>query len=141
MTKLQINIYTTDFVWMGIVEDVKSLVLRSSWHEIINSELTVNRYAQGVEELQLGRVLVINNDREKAVIIEDMNTSLNDEFWNFTLIPCKALMNYRIANPTDSATYTQKRQANVMMNLVKDNIVENTRDTKRKFLGADGINK
>ena len=139
MTKLQINIYTTDFVWMGIVEDVKSLVLRSSWHEIINSELTVNRYAQGVEELQLGRVLVINNDREKAVIIEDMNTSLNDEFWTFTLIPCKALMNYRIANPTDSATYTQKRQANVMMNLVKDNIVENTRDTKRKFLGADGI--
>ena len=28
MTKLRINIYTTDFVWMGIVEDVKSLVLR-----------------------------------------------------------------------------------------------------------------
>ena len=139
MTKLRINIYTTDFVWMGIVEDVKSLVLRSSWHEIVNSELTVNRYAQGVEELQLGRVLVINNDREKAVIIEDMSTSLNDEFWTFTLIPCKALMNYRIANPTDSADYTQKRQANVMMNLVKDNIVENTRDTKRKFLGSDEL--
>lgn len=139
MTKLQINIYTTDFVWMGIIEDVKSLVLRTSWHEIVNSELVVNRYAQGVEELQLGRVLVINNDREKAVIIEDMETSLNDENWTFTLIPCKALMNYRIANPTDSATYTQKRQANVMMNLVKSNVIDNTRDTKRNFLGADTI--
>jgi Siphovirus ReqiPepy6 Gp37-like protein len=139
LTKLQINIYTTDFVWTGIIEDVQSLVLRTSWHEIVNSELVVNRYAQGVEELQLGRVLVINNDREKAVIIEDMETSLNDENWTFTLIPCKALMNYRIANPTDSADFTQKRQANVMMNLVKSNVVDNVRDTKRNFLGVDGI--
>lgn len=138
MTKLEISIYTTDFVWMGLIEDIKSLVLRTSWHEIVNSELVVNRYAQGVEELQLGRVLVINNNREKAVIIEDMETSLNDENWTFTLIPLKALMNYRIANPTDSATFTQQRQANVMMNLVKSNVVDNVRDTKRLFLGADG---
>ena len=138
MPKLQINIYTTDFVWMGMVEDVKSLVLRTSWHEIVNSELVVNRKAQGVEELQLGRVLVINNDREKAVIIEDMTTSLDGENWSYTLIPCKALLNYRIVNPTDSAIFTQQRQANVMMNLVKSNVVDNTRDTKRVFYGVDG---
>ena len=138
MNTLQINIYTTDFVWMGIVEDVKSLTLKTSWHEIVNSELVVNRQAQGVEELQIGRVLVINNDREKAVIIEDMETSLNDQNWSFTLIPLKALMNYRIVNPMDSGTFTQKRQANVMMNLVKSNVQDNARDTKRNFLGADG---
>ena len=138
MTTLQVNIYTTDLVWMGMIEDIKSLVLRTSWHEIVNSEMVVNRYAQGIEELQIGRVLVINNDREKVVIIEDMKTSLNDENWSFTLIPCKALMNYRIVNPTDSATFTQKRQANVMMNLVKSNVVDNIRDTKRNFLGVDG---
>lgn len=138
MTTLQVNIYTTDLVWMGMIEDIKSLVLRTSWHEIVNSEMVVNRYAQGIEELQIGRVLVINNDREKTVIIEDMKTSLNDENWSFTLIPCKALMNYRIVNPTDSATFTQKRQANVMMNLVKSNVVDNIRDTKRNFLGVDG---
>lgn len=139
MKKAQINIFTTDLVWMGMVEEVRSLVLRSSWNEMPNSELTVSRSAQGIEELQIGRVLVINNDRTKPVIIEEITASLDDEYWNFTLIPLKALMNYRIAHPSDSATFIAKKQSNIMMNLVKNNCQENIRDANRTFLKSDGI--
>ena len=98
---LQINIFDTDLVWRGAIDAVKSLIHNTSWNEIINSELMVGKNAQGVEELQLGRILVINNQLDKALIVEDMVTSLDDEFWNFTLIPLKGMLNYRICHPTD----------------------------------------
>lgn len=140
MKKMLINVFTTDLVWKGMIEDIDSLVLRSSWHEIVNSELTVKKTAQGVEELQIGRVLVFNNDREKACIIEDLTISLDDQNFVFTLIPLKALLNYRVAHPSDSGgAYTQKKQSNVMMNIVKNNCHENIRDTNRTFLHSDGI--
>jgi hypothetical protein len=68
---------------MGQIDSVKSLIHRTSWHDIPNSELTVSKTTQGMEELQIGRILVINNQRDKALIIEDFNVSLNDEYITF----------------------------------------------------------
>jgi hypothetical protein len=134
--KLQINIFTPELVWIGTVDAVESLVHRTSWHEISNSEMTVSKTAQGVEELQIGRILVVNNQKDKALIIEDLTASLNDEFIHFNLIPLKAMLNYRIAHPTDSAgglTWTQRNQSQVMIWLCYDNLIKQTRDPDRYF--------
>ena len=32
--KIQINIFTTDLIWVGTIDAVETLVHRSSWHEI-----------------------------------------------------------------------------------------------------------
>lgn len=130
---LQINIFDTDLVWRGAIDAVKSLTHRTSWNEIINSELTIGKSAQGVEEMQLGRILVINNQLDKALIIEDMVTSLDDEFWNFTLIPLKGMLNYRICHPIDSGTFTGLRQTEVMQRLVEKNLITQIRDKDRYF--------
>ena len=134
MRKLQINIFDTDLNWMGMVEEVESLLLRSTWNEINYSELTVNRNIQGIEELKIGRILVVNNDRSKALIIEDMTTSLDDQFWTFNCIPLKGMLNYRICHPLDSGDYLQTQQSEVMMKIVSGNLVTQTRDSDRKFL-------
>ena len=130
---LQINIFDIDLVWRGAIDAVKSLTHRTSWHEIQNSELTIGKSAQGVKELEIGRILVINNQLDKALIIEDMVTSLDDEFWNFTLIPLKGMMNYRICHPTDSGSFAQLRQTEIMQRLVMNNLITQTRDTDRFF--------
>ena len=132
--KLQINIFDTDLNWMGMVEEVESLLLRSTWNEINYSELNVNRNIQGIEELKIGRILVVNNDRNKALIIEDMTTSLDDQFWTFNCIPLKGMLNYRICHPLDSGDYLQTQQSEVMMKIVSGNLVTQTRDSDRKFL-------
>lgn len=136
--KLQINIFTSDLVWMGAVDAVESFVHRTSWHEISNSELTVSKTAQGVEELQIGRILIVNNQKDKALIIEDLTASLDDEYINFTLIPLKGILNYRICHPTDSGSFTATRQSVVMLELVRKNLVTQTRDNDRKFWNAAG---
>lgn len=141
MKKCLIDIYTNELEWLGLIEDIETLILRSSWHEIINSELVVKKTAQGVDELQIGRILVINNNRETAVIIEEKTGSLEDQIWTYNLIPLKALLNYRVVHPTDSGSYTAKTQSNVMMNLVEKNCEINTRDTNRNFLKSDGVTK
>ena len=64
--------------------------------------MTVSKTAQGFEELEIGRILVINNQMDKALIIEDLSASLDDEFVNFTLISLKGMLNYRIVHPLDS---------------------------------------
>ena len=135
--KLQINIFDTDLVWRGAIDAVKSLTHRTSWHEIINSELTIGKGAQGIEEIGIGRILVINNQLDKALIVEDMVTSLDDEFWNFTLIPLKGILNYRICHPTDSGggggAWIAKQQTQVMQWMVSDNLITQTRDPDRYF--------
>jgi hypothetical protein len=134
--KLQINIFDTDLVWKGAIDAVKSLTHRTSWHEINNSELTIGKGAQGVEEMGIGRILVINNQLDKALIVEDMVTSLDDEFWNFTLIPLKGMLNYRICHPLDSGAggaWTAKKQTQVMQWMVSDNLITQTRDADRYF--------
>lgn len=121
---------------MGQIDDVKTLVQRSSWHEIKTSELTVSKYAQGVEELQIGRILLVNNQREKALIIEDLNATLDGEYIIFTCIPLKGMLNYRIVSPTDSAgglAWTQRFQSQVMTWICYDNLIKQTRDTNRYF--------
>ena len=138
MNKLTINIFTNELVWMGQIDSVKSLVHRSSWHEIPNSDLTVSKTAQGVEELQIGRILVVNNQRDKALIIEDLDASLDDEYMTFTCIPLKGMLNYRIVHPLDSggvgnAPWVARKQSQVMMWMVSDNLVTQTRDNDRKF--------
>lgn len=131
---LQINIFDNDLVWRGAIDAIKSLIHRTSWHEINNSEMTVSKTAQGVEELEIGRILVVNNQLDKALIIEDKTTSLDDEFWNFTLIPLKGMLNYRICHPTDSGgKFTQLRQTEIMQRLVMNNLITQTRDTDRFF--------
>ena len=136
MKKLQINIFTNELVWMGQIDSVKSLVHRSSWHEIPNSEIVVSKTAQGVEELQVGRILVVNNQRDKALIIEDINANLDGEFIAFTCIPLKGMLNYRIVHPTDSAdggAWTQRTTSQVMSWIMYDNLIKQTRDPDRYF--------
>ena len=137
--KVKIDIFDTDLTWKGTIEDITSLVLRTSWNEIPVSELHVSNRAQGAEELQIGRILVINADRTKAVIIEDMDISLEDQLFKYTLVALKSLLNTRVAHPTDSAVFTGKTQSNIMQNLVKSNCQENTRDPNRTFVKSDGI--
>ncbi len=123
---------------MGQIDSVKSLVHRTSWHEIPNSELTVSKAAQGVEELQIGRILVVNNQRDKALIIEDLTASLDDNYITFTCIPLKGMLNYRICHPDDSGgvggnPWIARKQSQVMLWMVKDNLISQTRDNDRKF--------
>jgi hypothetical protein len=125
---------------MGQIDNVKTLVHRSSFHEISNSELTVSKYAQSVDELQIGRILVVNNQKDKALIIEDMIATLDDEYITFTCIPLKAMLNYRIVSPTDSASglaWVQRYQSQVMTWMCYDNLIKQTRDTDRYFWNND----
>jgi hypothetical protein len=130
---LQVNIFDNDLIWRGAIDAVKSLTHRTSWHEIVNSEMTISKSSQGVDELEIGRILVVNNQLDKALIIEDKTTSLDDEFWNFTMIPLKGMLNYRICHPTDSGSFLAKRQTEIMQRLVMNNLITQTRDTDRFF--------
>lgn len=141
MKKLQINIFTTDLIWIGAIDAVESLIHRTSWHEIPTSEMTVSKTAQGADELQIGRILVVNNQKDKALIIEDLSASLTDNYIHFTLIPLKALLNYRICHPLDSGNngnWVAKRQSEVMMWMASDNLITQTRDSDRKFWDTTG---
>jgi Siphovirus ReqiPepy6 Gp37-like protein len=138
MKSVQINIFDTDLVWKGTIDNVQSLVHRSSWYEIVNSELTISRTAQNVEEMQIGRIIIVNNDLKKALVIEDMTANVADDYWNFSLIPLKGLMNWRICHPTDSGSFTATTQAEVMMQLVNKNLVTQSRDNDRKFWNTAG---
>jgi hypothetical protein len=138
MKTIQINIFNNDLVWKGAIDNIKSLVHRKAWYEILNSELTISRTAQSIEEMQLGRIVVVNNDFYNALIIEDMTANVADDYWNFNLIPLKALLNYRIAHPVDSGSFTAIKQAEVMMQLVSKNLVTQGRDTNRKFWNTAG---
>ena len=138
MKNLTINIFNTDLVWMGQIDSVKSLVHRTSWHDIPNSELIVSKTAQGVEELQIGRILVINNQLDKALIIDDLNVSLDDHYINFNCVSLKGILDYRIAHPSDAGVFTAKKQAEIMMNIVSGNLITQTRDNDRKFWNSAG---
>lgn len=141
MKKLQINIFTTDLVWIGTIDAVESLIHRTSWHEMPTSEMTVSKTAQGADQLQIGRILVVNNQKDKALIIEDLSASLDDQFIHFTLIPMKAMLNYRIIHPLDSGNngnWVQKLQSEVMMWMASDNLITQTRDQDRKFWDSTG---
>lgn len=136
--KIQINIFTNNLVWMGAIDDVKSFVHRSSWNEIVNSELTISRKAAGIDEMQVGRILIVNNELDKVLIIEEKSANLADDSWNFVLIPLKGLMNYRIAHPTDSGSFAAMKQSEIMMRLAYQNLYSQFRDQDRKFWDETG---
>lgn len=138
MKNIQINIFTNNLVWMGAVDEVQSMVHRSSWNEIVNSEITISRNAAGVDEMQVGRFVIVNNDLNKVLIIEEKNANLSEGTWDFILIPLKGLMNYRIAHPTDSGSFTAMTQSEIMMQLAWKNLYSQGRDNDRKFWNADG---
>lgn len=138
MKNIQLNIFTNNLVWMGAIDDVKSFIHRSSWNEIVNSELTISRIAAGIEEMQVGRFVIVNNDLEKVLIIEEKTANLADDSWNFILIPLKGLMNYRIAHPTDSGNFAALTQSEIMMQLAYKNLYSQFRDNDRKFWNAAG---
>jgi hypothetical protein len=123
---------------MGVIDAVETLVHRTSWHEIRNSELTVSKTAQGVEELQIGRILLVNNQKDKALIIEDMTSSLDDNYIIYNCIPLKGMLDYRVCHPTDSGNFAAKTQSQVMMELASKNLITQTRDNDRKFWNAAG---
>lgn len=133
MSQFHINIFTSDLEWVGMVDNVYSLVHRSSWHEMPNSELSIGKESQGVEEIDVGKILVVNNQLDKALIVEEKTTSLDDNYWNITCIPLKAMLNYRICHPKDAAAFVNKRQSEVMTGIVSANLVTQTRDLDRKF--------
>jgi hypothetical protein len=138
LKKLTINVFTNELVWMGQIDSAKSLVHRSAWFEIPTSELVVSKTAQGIEELQIGRILVVNNQRDKALIIEDLSANVNDEYITFNCVSLKGMLNYRICHPTDSGTYALKYQSEVMMEIVRKNLISQTRDNDRKFWNNAG---
>ena len=138
MRKLQINIYDNELVWKGMLDSVNYLKHSKSWHEIVNSEMKVSRQAANVEEVQVGRILVVNNETDYPLIVEDLQISLDDQYWNVTLIPLKGILNYRICHPNDSGgtgnnPWVDRYQSEVMMWMVSDNLITQTRDTDRKF--------
>jgi hypothetical protein len=136
LKKLIINIFTNELVWLGQIDSVNSLIHRSSWHEIVNSELTVSKISQGVEYLQVGNILVINGQRDKALIIEDISASLDEEYNKYTCIPLKGMLNYRIVHPSDSNTgnpWVAQSQSKVMKWVASDNLIKQVRDEDRKF--------
>lgn len=137
---VQINIFDNNLVWQSAIDNIESFVHRTSWHEISNSELVVGRDTQGVEYMELGQIVIVNNDFHKALIIEDMTANLAENTWTINLIPLKAIMNYRIAHPVDSGSFTATSQASVMMQLASKNLVTQFRDPDRKFFKADGVN-
>lgn len=137
MKNVNINIFDNNMIWKGMIDNIKTFIHRTSWYGIENSELTISRAAQGIEEMQIGRIIIVNNDLNKALIVEEMNADVADDYWNFVLIPLKAMLNYRICHPTDSGSFTQKTQAEVMMSLASKNLVTQSRDDDRKFWNSD----
>lgn len=135
---LIINVFDTDLVWKAQIDSANSMIHRTSWHEISPSEMTISKTAQGVEELQIGRILVVNNQLDKALIIEDLIASLDNNYISFNLLPLKGMLNYRISHPVDSGSFLSKTQAEVMLSLAGNNLVTQTRDSDRKFWNSDG---
>lgn len=136
MKNLVVNVYTSELVWKAQIDGIESFVHRTSWHEIAYSEMRISKKAQGLEELKIGDVLIINNDRTKALIVEEMHTNLQENFWTLNLLQLKGMLNYRICHPTDTGTFSQRTQSAVMMIIPFNNLVSQTRDSDRKFWNA-----
>ena len=92
-----------------------------------------------MDELKIGRILLINDQRYKALVIEELQATSDDQYWNFTLIPLKGILNYRITHPTDSQATQQLFQSEAMMVLASSNLVSQVRDPNRKFLHTDAV--
>jgi hypothetical protein len=106
----------------------------------VNSELTVSKISQGVEHLEVGNILVVNNQKDKALIIEDVSASLDEEYNKYTCIPLKGMLNYRIVHPLDSNSgnpWVGHYQSKVMKWIASDNLILQTRDEDRKFWNSD----
>lgn len=140
MENLIVNVYNKDLEWKAQIEDIESFTHRTSWHEIAYSEMKISKRAQGVEELEIGNILVVNNDKHKALIIEEKHTNLVEDFWTISLLPLKGMLNYRICHPVDSGSFTARKQSEVMMIIPFNNLVSQTRDADRKFLDSANVN-
>ena len=136
MKNLLINVFTSDLEWIGMIDKVESFTHRTSWHEMPASEMTVPKDLKGVEELQIGRILVVNNQLNKALIIEELQTTLTDPYIHFTLLPLKAILNYRICHPEHANNFMQKSQSEVMQILAFNNLINQTSDNDRKFMDS-----
>lgn len=132
MKKLLINIFDKDtFQWIGLIEEVETLILNSSFSSIKNSELRVSKKAQSVNELKVGRLLVINGEFDKVQYIEGLETNLTEESILFTLIPLKAILKWRVIKDygDNSKNLTQSY---LMKNKVYKHAT-NSIDPKRNF--------
>jgi len=132
--KLQINIYDAyTMTWKAMLDSAISFTHRHSWNEIVNSEMKISKTATNIQEVQTGRIVVVNNQLDRALVIEEMSANLVDDFWTVTMIPLKGILNWRIAHPSDSGTYVGRKQADVMMSMIAQNLILQTRDNDRKF--------
>ena len=100
--------------------------------------MIVSKSANGVEELKIGRILIVNDQRYKALVIEEINATSDDQYLQFILIPLKGILNYRITHPLDSHATQMLFQSEAMMVLAASNLVAQTRDNNRKFLHSNG---
>ena len=135
---LIVNVYNSDMVWKAQIEDIQSLIHRTSWHEIVYSEMKISKKAQGVDEIKIGDIFIVNNQRDKALIVEEMQTSLIDDFWTISLLALKGMLNYRICHPSDTTPFAPRLQSEVMMIIPYNNLVWQTRDDDRKFWSSAG---
>lgn len=135
---MNINIFDKDLVWHGMLDSVESLVHRTSWHEIVNSDLRISIDSAGAEQLQIGRILIVNNQTDKGLIIEDITRNLNEPYLDITCIPFKGMLNWRICHPSDAKVFTNQTQSEVMMIIPFNNLVSQTRDNDRKFWAGLG---
>lgn len=133
-----INIFDTDLVWKGLIDNPVSLTHKTSWHEITNSTLVVSKEAANIEELQVGRLLVINNQKDKALIIETITRNLDETTFSYDCIPLKGILNWRICHPSDYAGEINRKQSEFMMVIPYNNLVSQTRDNDRKFWSSAG---
>lgn len=133
-----INIFDTDLVWKGLIDNPVSLTHKTSWHEITNSTLVVSKDAANIEELQVGRILTVNNQKDKALVIETITRNLDESTFSYDCIPLKGILNWRICHPSDYAGETQRHQAEFMMIIPYNNLVSQTRDNDRKFWSSAG---
>jgi Siphovirus ReqiPepy6 Gp37-like protein len=133
LKNLQINIFDYDLNWKAMLDSVGYLVHRKHFTDIVYSEMRVSKQAPNIEELIVGRIIVINNDNDYPLIVEEMQTSIDETEWVVRMVSLKGMLNYRICHPTDTGTYTAKKQSEVMMIIPFDNLVSQARDKDRYF--------
>jgi hypothetical protein len=140
MRNIQVNIFDTNLSWRGMIEEIQSLIHRTSWNEITYSEMKVSKNASSFSELKVGRILIVNNRLDKSLIVEEIYSSIPEEFVNVILMPLKGILNYRVLVPEDSSDFINKNQGFIMSELVREQLITQTRDINRRFTNDSGVN-
>ena len=101
---IPIRILSLGLELIGEVDTYTSLVFSQSWHGIGEISITINRYMQFAEELQMDRILMIGNDPNKAYVIKYREISLDQtgkasENWIIKGLELKCIMQDKLLIP------------------------------------------